>query len=130
MATNNVTVRIGSEPYVTSVKAGTHEIVADEPGELGGADSGPDPYGLLLASLGSCKAITASMYAKRKGWPLEAMELDLAHTREDDHERIDVTIRLFGDLDEKQRARVIEIAGKCPVEKTIKGELRVNVSSA
>ncbi|MEQ8769384.1 MAG: OsmC family protein [Phycisphaerales bacterium] len=126
---NTATVRIGTEPFVTSVKSGAHEIVVDEPGELGGADAGPDPYGLLLGSLGACKAITASMYAKRKGWPLDAMELDLTHTRHDDHESIDVTIRLFGDLDDKQRARIIEIAGKCPVEKTLQGELRVNVTA-
>lgn len=125
---NTATVRIGTEPFVTSVKSGSHEIVVDEPGELGGADSGPDPYGLLLGALGSCKAITASMYAKRKGWPLEAIELDLRHDRADDHETIDVTIRLFGDLDEKQRDRIVEIAGKCPVEKTIKGELRVRAT--
>ncbi|GJM19593.1 MAG: osmotically inducible protein C [Phycisphaeraceae bacterium] len=124
---SSVTVRIADEPYVTSIKAGPHEIVADEPSELGGADSGPDPYGLLLASLGSCKAITASMYARRKGWPLDAMELDLSHTREDGFERIDVVIRVFGDLDDTQRERLVEIAGKCPVEKTITGELRVNV---
>ncbi len=127
---NTATVRIGTEPFVTSVKSGAHEIVVDEPGTLGGADSGPDPYGLLLGALGSCKAITASMYAQRKGWPLEAIEMDLAHARQDDHETIDVTIRIIGDLDDKQRARIVEIAGKCPVEKTIKGELRVNVTNA
>ncbi len=126
---NTATVRIGTEPFVTSVKSEAHEIVVDEPADLGGADAGPDPYGLLLGSLGSCKAITASMYAKRKGWPLEAIEVDLTHTRHDDHETIDVTVRVIGDLDEKQRARLIEIAGKCPVEKTLRGDLRINVTA-
>ena len=103
--------------------------MTDEPGELGGADSGPDPYGLLLSSLGACKAITAMMYARRKGWALDAMELDLSHERADGHETIDVTFRLIGDLDDAQRARIIEIAGKCPVEKTITGELKVRVNA-
>lgn len=125
-----VTVRIGATPYLTSVRAGAHEIVADEPGELGGADEGPDPYGLLLASLGSCKAITVTMYARRKGWALEAVELELHHTREDGHERIDASIRFEGDLSDEQRERLTQIAGKCPVEKTITGELRVRTSPA
>jgi len=123
-----VTVRIGETPYLTSIRAGMHELVADEPGSLGGADEGPDPYGLLLGSLGACKAITATMYARRKGWALRAVELELSHTREGDHERIDVTVRFEGDLTGEQRERLMVIAGKCPVEKTITGDLRVHAT--
>lgn len=125
-----VTVRIGEIPYLTSIRAGAHELVGDEPGSLGGGDEGPDPYGLLLGSLGACKAITATMYARRKGWALTGVELELSHTRGADHERIDVQVRFEGDLTDEQRERLAVIAGKCPVEKTITGDLRINVTTA
>jgi len=122
------TVEIGREPYTTSITTGNHTVTADEPGDLGGADKGPDPYGLLLSSLGACKAITVRMYADRKGWDLERVRLGLAHSRPEGRggpERIDVSISFEGDLDDDQRAKLKEIAGKCPVEKTITGELAV-----
>ena len=99
-------------------------------GDLGGADQGPSPYDLLLGSLGACKAITATMYAQRKGWPLTGVALTLTHTRLADHQRIDVDIAFEGDLTDEQRSRLKDIAGKCPVEKTLTGELRVVVAPA
>jgi putative redox protein len=123
------TVTIGREKYATTVVSSNHTFVADEPGELGGADTGPSPYDLLLASLGACKAITVRMYADRKGWDVEEIRLDLAHSRPEGRggpERIDVSLSITGDLDDEQRARLKEIAGKCPVERTISGELSVH----
>lgn len=122
------TVTIGRDKYATKITSGKHELIADEPGTLGGTDTGPDPYQLLLSSIGACKAITVRMYADRKGWDLDEIRLDLAHSRPNGRgnpERIEVSISLTGNLDEDQRARLKEIAGKCPVEQTITGELTV-----
>lgn len=126
---NITTVTIGTDDYRTKVRARGHEFHVDEPGELGGGDTAQDPYETLLGSLGACKAITVRMYANRKGWDLQEVRLDLAHSRpngRDGAEQIDISISFTGDLDDDQRARLKEIANKCPVEKTITGELAVN----
>lgn len=122
------TVTIGTDDYRTTVRSRGHTFYLDEPGELGGKDTAPTPYELLLGSLGACKAITVRMYANRKGWDLREVRLDLAHSRPNDRdgaEQIDISISFTGDLDEEQRARLKEIANKCPVQKTITGELAV-----
>tara|TARA_R110000782_G_scaffold102243_2_gene189219 strand:+ start:1691 stop:2095 length:405 start_codon:yes stop_codon:yes gene_type:complete len=131
MTDSVVTVTLGAEPYATRVTAGRHSVVVDEPGALGGKDTGPGPYDLLLASLGSCKAITARMYADRKGWPLEAVRVQLAHSRPEGRggpELITAALAFDGDLTDDQRARLLEIAEKCPVQKTISGGLRVEAT--
>lgn len=131
MSDSTVSVSIGTEPYATQIQAGQHAIIADEPGNLGGKDVGPDPYALLLSGLGACKAITARMYADRKGWPLEGVRVGLAHSRpegRDGPELITVTFAFDGDLTDEQRQRLLEIAEKCPVQKTITGGLRVESS--
>lgn len=122
------TVRLGTDDYRTTITSGPHEFFADEPGALGGKDTAPGPYQLLLASLGACKAITTRMYAQRKGWDLREVRLDLVHSRPGERgepERIDISISFVGDLTDDQRVRLEEIAGKCPVQRTISGELRV-----
>lgn len=119
------------------VELGRHRIVADEPVTGGGTDAGPGPYDLLLASLGTCKAITLRLYAGRKGWPLEGVTVKLEHSRvhaEDckncetkdgllDH--IEVEIELAGPLTEEQRERLIEISERCPVHKTLTSEIDI-----
>ncbi len=139
-AADGVVVTIGTTPYRTEILAGGHALVADEPASLGGADEGPGPYELLLASLGACKAITLRMYADRKGWALERVAVSLRHSRRhaDDCERcdeseprlehIDVELQLVGDLDDAQRARLAEIADRCPVHRTIMSDLRIVTS--
>ena len=138
----SVRVRIGRNPYHTDISAGPHTLVADEPEGLGGTDHGADPYGLLLASIGACKAITVRMYADRKQWPLEDLELELSHDRVhandcDDCDAedgmvsvIECTITARGDLSDEQRARLIEIADKCPVHKTITGANHIRTTLA
>lgn len=122
MATE-VSVSIGKEKYTTQVKMGQHELVADEPTDLGGQDLGPAPTQLLLSSLGTCKAITMRMYADRKEWPLESVEVLLsAETVPSNQQQttyIRCTIKLHGDLDEKQKARIYKIAEKCPIHKLL-----------
>lgn len=118
------------------VMAGGHGFLADEPRRLGGTDMGPTPYDLLLAALGACTSMTLRVYADRKRWPLEAVRVTLSHTRHhagdsahaDEPRRLEVirrAIALDGDLDEEQRRRLMEIADRCPVHRTLHGDLRV-----
>ena len=109
-----------------------HTLITDEPLAMGGEDAGPDPYTLLLAALGSCISLTAQLYAKRKGWPLERVTVRLRQQRihasdcleckespEGYIHRIERSVSLDGNLSEEQRLRLQEIAHKCPVHKTL-----------
>lgn len=128
MSTKTATVTIGTEPYRTEVVSDGHTFYLDEPGSLGGANTAPDPYALLLGSLGACKAITLRMYAERKGWDLQSVQLDLEHSRPNgrgEPEVIEISVSFTGDLDDKQRARLKEIANACPVQKTITNGLQI-----
>ena len=128
-STKVTTVVLGTEDYRTRITSRTHEFFIDEPGTLDGGDTAQDPYETMLGALGACKAITLRMYAKRKGWDLQEVRLDLEHSRPNGRgnpEQIDVSISVKGDLDEDQRKRLKEIANACPVQKTITGELSVN----
>lgn len=126
-----VTVGLGPQAFATLVTARSHSLTADEPGELGGKDTGPTPYELLLSAVGSCKAITAKMYAQRKGWDLQTVKIELTHERPEGRggpERITASFVFEGDLTDEQRERLLQIAEKCPVQKTITGELSVESS--
>ena len=125
-----VTVR-SRDNYQQEIIAGDHFIFADEPLDVGGDDTGPNPYALLLGALGACTSITLQMYARRKGWPLDSVEIELTHRKdhakdcevcEKQDARIDVVevkIAVQGDLDDQQRARLHEIAQRCPVNQTL-----------
>ena len=124
-------VSIGQENYVTALKMARHRVTADEPVSLGGQDTGPTPYELLLGSLGACTAITLRMYAGRKEWDLQGVDVELSHERihaedcdcETDRvgllDKIDRHVTLRGDLDAAQRKRLMQIADKCPVHRTL-----------
>jgi len=123
------TVRIGNENYRTQITSRDHTFYIDEPGELGGADTAPTPYEALLGALGACKAITAKMYAQRKGWALDEVQLDLIHSRPNGRgnpELIEISMSFTGDIDDTQRARLKEITNACPVQKTILNELTID----
>lgn len=127
----------GSGRYANIVHAGRHRLRADEPEAAGGEDSGPTPYQLLLASLGACTSMTLRMYAERKGWPLERVAVELRHARihaadcaecenrDGKVDRIERVVHLDGALDAGQRARLLEIADRCPVHRTLHGEIIV-----
>ncbi len=139
MPDGGVTTRTG-EAYRTDIQAGRHSLVGDEPEEVGGDDSGPTPYDLLLSALGSCTGMTLRMYADRKEWPLEETIVRLSHekihaedcesceTEQGKIDHIEREIEVRGALTDAQRQRLLEIANKCPVHRTLHSEVEVQSS--
>ena len=141
-AGDRVVARTGREGFRTDLVAGKHHWVADEPARVGGDDTGPTPYDMLAAALASCTTMTLQMYARRKEWPLDEVIVRVRHTRvhgEDcavgdeppDHvDHLDREVEVRGDLDDDQRARLLEIAERCPVHRSLEGGIRVRTSAA
>jgi len=135
-----VSVRIGERSMTTTIIARDHEIIADEPIALGGNNLGPTPYELLLSSLGACTVITLRMYANRKGWPVKEINVHLSYNKEhcvdcQDPEnpnayidKMTREIEFIGDVDEAQIKRMMVIANKCPVHKTLVGNIQIETS--
>lgn len=137
-ATGNwVTVAGPVSSLARAVTVGEHHLIVDEPVAAGGTDSGPNPYDLLLGALGACTSITIALYARRKQWPLEGVTVRLRHskihaedcaeceTRAGKIDRIERELELAGPLDDEQRARLLEIANKCPVHRTLTSEVDI-----
>lgn len=137
-STFSVVAHIGNEGYTTQLQAGRHALTADEPTQVGGNDLGPTPYDLLSAALGACTAMTMKMYAERKGWDLQGayvrVDHDKIHVQDCEAcdksntnkvDRFQREIELVGALDPEQRTRLLEIADKCPVHRTLQGEVEV-----
>jgi putative redox protein len=116
----HVRTRIGETDFAVQVSARHHSLISDEPAALGGQDAGPAPYELLLASLGSCTAITLRMYANRKKWTVRSVLVESRFIREEQGARIERVIAIEGDVTTEQRARMMDIAEKTPVTLTIK----------
>jgi putative redox protein len=132
-----VIVRGAADGFAQEIVAGAHRLRSDEPASSAGTDTGPTPYDLLLAALGSCTSMTVSMYARRKGWPLKSVTVRLRHSRVHGADCascettdafltvIDREIELAGHLDQEQRQRLLEIANKCPVHRTLTSTIEV-----
>ena len=126
MSQREVTVvESGNGPYGQFITAGTHVLGADEPGAVGGKNTGPDPYELVLAGLGACTAMTIRMYANRKQMPLKKVEVRLRHLQraaagKDIKDKFERVVILEGDLTNEQRQHLLEIADRCPVSQTLK----------
>jgi putative redox protein len=140
--TPDVVVHGSARSFRQEIVTGKHSLVADEPASAGGGDTGPDPYDYLLASLGVCTSMTIGFYARRNRWPLENITVSLWHSRihaEDCEEcetkegmldRIDVEVELTGSLNEAQHAKLMEIAAKCPVHRTLTSEINIRLRAA
>jgi putative redox protein len=139
---NLIVVRTGASGFRTEVLANGHPLIADEPLSVGGTNTGPSPYELLAASLGACTSMTLRMYADRKGWPLEAVEVRLKHDKvhcvdcaetgsgRSKIDRISRELVVEGPLDDEQRRRLLEIADRCPVHRTLHSEIEVTTTLA
>jgi len=137
MTSTDVIVRGDAAGFAQEIVVGPHRLTADEPIEAGGKDTGPSPYDLLLAALGSCTSMTVSLYARARKWPLESVTVNLRHskihaadcrdceTKEGKIDRIEREIHFAGTLDQEQRKKLLEIADKCPVHRTLHSEIDI-----
>jgi putative redox protein len=127
--------------FAQEIVIGPHRLVADEPTDMGGTDEGPTPYDLLLAALGACTSMTVALYAQRKSWPLEGVTARLRHsrihaidcaeceTKEGKIDRIELNVELAGPLSNEQRSKLLEIAKKCPVHRTLTTEVDIRTTA-
>jgi uncharacterized OsmC-like protein len=140
--TADVVVRGNARSFEQEIVVGRHNLVADEPVSAGGGNAGPDPYDYLLASLGVCTSMTVGFYARRNKLPLENIKVSLWHsriyaidcekceTKEGMLDRIDVEVELTGPLSDAQHAKLMEIAAKCPVHRTLTSEINIRLRAA
>jgi putative redox protein len=121
------TAHIGKDTYTTQIEVGGHALTGDEPARNGGSGAGPAPYDYLLAGLGACTAITLRMYADRKQWPVDAVDVALHLTHGDDGAMVVLrTLAIHVAVDAAQMARMAEIAEKTPVTLTLKAAMRID----
>ncbi len=136
-AARGVTVSGSAAGLAQRISVGRHRLTGDEPTSAGGTDTGPNPYDLLLAALGSCTSMTITLYARRKQWPLDSVTVRLRHskihaadcesceTKEGWLDHIERDVELTGSLSGEQRARLLEIANRCPVHRTLTSEIDI-----
>lgn len=135
----DVIVRGTATAFLQEVIAGTHRLRGDEPVDVGGTGAAPGPYDYLLIALGTCTSMTVGLYARRKQWPLENIIVSLRHsrihakdceeceTKEGLLDRLSMDIELTGPISREQHAKLMEIAAKCPVHRTLKSEIDIQL---
>ena len=138
----DVVVRGDARGFKQEIVAGRHHLSADEPVSAGGSDAGPDPYDYLLTALGVCTSMTVGLYARRKQFPAESTTVSLWHsrihakdceeceTKEGMLDRIDVEVKITGSLSAEQHDKLMEIASKCPVHRTLTSEINIRLRPA
>ncbi len=138
----DVIVKGKASGFLQEITSGDHRLQADEPVSVGGTDTAPTPYDYLLAGLGACTSMTVGLYARRKKWPLEDVTVALRHsrihakdcaaceTKDGMLDRIEMDVDLTGALTQEQKAKLLEIAGKCPVHRTLSSEIDIKVRPA
>ena len=138
----DVVVRGDANGFLQEIVSGAHQLRADEPVDVGGGDAAPGPYDYVLVGLGACTSMTVGLYARNKKWPLENISVSLRHsrihakdcaeceTKDGMLDRIDVEIALSGPLTVEQRAKLMEIAAKCPIHRTLKSEINIRLRTA
>ena len=139
--TRNIVVNSGFPAYVQNISIGSHQLLADEPPESGGADAGPNPYELVMAGSGACTSMTVRMYAERRNWPLEKVQVQLKFSefyaadcddcsrKKGIVNRIEKRITLIGDLSEIQRERLLHVANNCPVHRVLARTIEISSTS-
>ena len=140
--TADVVVRGDARSFKQEIVAGRHHLSADEPVSVGGSDAGPDPYDYLLTALGVCTSMTVGLYARQKQFPVESIIVSLWHsrihakdceeceTKEGMLDRIDVEVKITGSLSAEQHDKLMEIASKCPVHRTLTSEINIRLRPA
>jgi putative redox protein len=125
---NKVSSLLGTQHYAVKISNGSHSLVADEPLEQGGGNTGFSPVDLLLSSLAACTSITLRMYADRKQWKLENIETEIQSSKEDEVFTIYRKIKVSGALNEEQNFRLLQIANACPVHKILNQHVAIKTS--
>lgn len=120
-----VTTHRGAGPLQQVIEIGPHRLLTDAPVDAGGEASGPAPHDLLAAALAACTTLTVNLYARRKGWKLDEVLVSVQHGQEGAAYGFQRSIRLLGELSEEERERLLDIANKCPVHKTLSGQIAI-----
>ena len=137
-----IAVASGARKYIENITVGPHTLRADEPVALGGGDTAPTPYELLLSALGACTAITVRMFAERRQWPLEQVHVELSHSKAHATDcancdspsarldRVELAIRFVGELSDEQRRKLMDVAAHCPLHRTLTAGLEIHEREA
>jgi len=124
-----ITAARGTGPLQAAVQIGNHQVLSDAPESLGGQDSGAEPHDLLAAALAACTIVTVTMVARRKALPLEDVRVQVEHGQRDGAYEFKRRIEFVGGLNDDERARLLDIANKCPVHKTLSGTIRIETEA-
>lgn len=125
----HITAARGTGPLQAAIQVGRHTVLSDAPAALGGEDSAPEPHDLLAAALAACTILTVTMFARRRGMALEDVRVTLEHGQQDGAYLLRRQVQFVGNLSDDDKARLLDIANKCPVHKTLSGTIRIDTAS-
>lgn len=125
----DITTHRGQGPMQQVIEIGRHRLLTDLAPAFGGEDSGPEPHDLLAAALAACTTLTVNLYARRKGWQLDEVQVTIKHGQEGAAYALHRSIRYVGALSEEEKQRLTDIANKCPVHKTLSGQIQITTEA-